>query len=947
MNVLFLRAEESSKGETKHGRIKEKRQTDIEWLRLNTRRNSLQVPILRRVSAKMLGHFVICYLLLPFLGLPKPVCGFAVPPFADVWSRQRSVLAVRPVTGEEDAVYVSSEDDNVDDLAPSKVKASGVDNQTDLDIDSPPKAHPPRNTLGDSGGRGGGRGRGRGDGRGRGRGRQGRGRGRGRGGGRGRGRGNTSDSPALRAAKEINSEIVGAETPLEVLNAFASRGGAKGLAGGGVFNSVNFSTCLHRLARVASAFNPNGAAAQAETRRSILADPRFALLFCSAAEAIVGVDESISATASINILEEANVEDRVAQLIKKDGGAMRVQFKPREISNVAWAISKLHFSPPASVLPLIRSSEYPSGDDDGVQVMTKEDIILDLVTTSLKVRSQVLEVAKERSAIADPVLKAKVKSRWIPTLSQLGAKVLDLIAAFGPDLYDPPSSSSSQSGSQEVANALYSFATAGRADSPFFDVLAKRHFEVTAEMMKKNGQRARPQEYSNSIYAFATAGITSNRQREFVCYVASHFEDPDFVSQFKPQELSNTAWGCVTLLSKRPNGDNTVMEANDGSTVSFAEEEDAVLRILRIVASALEERVEDFKPQEISNSLWSWATCGFGSVETQSHPSNGYIFLKSDRHEEDKAQVAHILDIVSKSASQRMNRFRTQELNNLAWSYARLGHRGEASNEIYRGIGNEILRRSHQFDPQDIGTCLWAMASMEFFDDEVYMVAASRLNRRSAKLYKPQEMSNACWALGTALLKPKYLGAFDTTLVPAGKRPSLDDINDDPITECFFTATAEMMRRPQQFKEQEIKDVMWSLSRVGMRHPRLFKMFAEYLVGNGDSTEDRGRGLRGFSSQGIANLAWSYAKQAQLASSAEYSRLKVGSQGRQAVHETSCLDVGELQINRLFSRVAEEALHGPGGLDRFSAQDLGETFDVHRKILRDSAHLFSTLCSRC
>ena len=667
--------------------------------------------------------------------------------------------------------------------------------------------------------------------------------------------------------------------------------------------------------------------------------------FVLAAEAIVGVDESISATASMNILEEADVEVRVAQLIKKDGGAMRVQFKPREISNVAWAIAKLHFSPPASVLPLIRSSEYPSGGDDSVQVMTKEEIILDLVTTSLKVRSQVLEVAKERSAIADPALKAKVKSRWIPTLSQLGAKVLDLISAFGPDLYDSPASSS-QSGSfssQEVANALYSFATAGRADSPFFDVLAKRHFEVTAEM-KKNGRDARPQEYSNSIWAFATAGITSNRQREFVCYVASHFEDPDFVSQFKPQELSNTAWGCVTLISKRSNGDNTNTEANDGSTVSFAEEEDAVLRILRIVASALEQRVEDFKPQEIANSLWGFATVGFGSVETQSHPSNGYIFLKSDRHEEDKAQVAHTLDIISTSASQRMNRFRTQELNNVAWSYARLGHRGEASNEIYRGIGNELLRRSHQFDPQDIGTTLWAMASMEFFDDEVYMVAASRLNRRSAKLYKPQEMSNTCYALAKANIKPKYLGAFDTTLVPAAKRPSLDDISDDPITECFFTATAEMMRRPQQFKEQEIKDVMWGLSRVGMRHPRLFKMFAEYLVGNGDSTEDRGRGLRGFSSQGLSNLAWSYAKQAQLASSAEYSRLKVGSQGRQAVHETSCLDVGELQINRLFSRVAEEALHGPGGLDRFSAQDLGETSVVNRRILQDSACLFNMLC---
>ena len=463
----------------------------------------------------MLGYFIICYYFV-LTHLPKLAWGFAVPSATDVhWSRQSSALAVRSATGEEDAVYVSSDDENVVDDAylpsvpPSKVKASDVDSQTDH-------------------GRGGGRGRGRGDGRGRGRGRQGRGRGRGRGGGRGRGRGGNSDSPELRAAKEINSEIVRAETPQEVLNAFASRGGAKGLAGGGVFNSVNFSTCLHRLARVASAFNPDGAAAQAETRRGILSDPRFALLFCSAAEAIVGVDESISATASMTILQGAGVEERVTKLIKRDGGEspMQVQFKPREVSNVAWAIAKLNFSPPASVFPLIRSSEYPSDGDENIQVMSKEEIIIDLVTTSLKVRSQVLEVARERSAIADPALKAQVKSRWIPTLSQLGAKVLDLIAAFGMDLY-ASSSQPGSSSSQEVANALYSFATAGRADPPFFDVLAKRHFDVSAEM-KEIGRMARPQEFSNSIYAFAKAGITGNRQREFVSYIATYLEDPEY-----------------------------------------------------------------------------------------------------------------------------------------------------------------------------------------------------------------------------------------------------------------------------------------------------------------------------------------------------------------------------------------------------------------------------------
>ena len=134
------------------------------------------------------------------------------------------------------------------------------------------------------------------------------------------------------------------------------------------------------------------------------------------------------------------------------------------------------------------------------------------------------------------------------------------------------------------------------------------------------------------------------------------------------------------------------------------------------------------------------ATVGFGSVDTQFNPANGYIYLKSDTQHDDRACVSNLLGVVARSACRRLNRFRPQELNNLVWAFTRFGHRGDSAQELFRGIGQELVRRIQYFDPQDIGTCLWSFATMEYFNQEVYMVAASRLNRRRSGLFKPQEM---------------------------------------------------------------------------------------------------------------------------------------------------------------------------------------------------------------
>ena len=92
----------------------------------------------------------------------------------------------------------------------------------------------------------------------------------------------------------------------------------------------------------------------------------------------------------------------------------------------------------------------------------------------------------------------------------------------------------------------------------------------------------------------------------------------------------------------------------------------------------------------------------------------------------------------------------------------------------------------------------------------------------------------------------------------------------------------------------------------------MFKKVAEHLVGN--QAGDSARGLASFSPQGLGNLAWSYARQAQLAEGGFDSL--IGSTGRLAVYETISLDVGEHLIKKLFVRIAETVVQNPSKFHR-------------------------------
>ena len=684
----------------------------------------------------------------------------------------------------------------------------------------------------------------------------------------------------------LNAEITNCETAQDVLTLLASRKGAlTALAGGGAVNSVNFSTAMHRMSRAM--------ASNTDDRKATLSNPKYALFLCALCEAFAGLD----CTQPLSSMAQGRQPNLMSQ--KQTQASASSTFRSRELTNIIWALAKAKIVPPPSAIP----------------VDLTEHIWDDLVATSFQLRTQVLQSVQQQS------------TDWIPTLALLAAKLMDAVSYTitqetststepstpNPHPMTPPPRA------QELANFLWGFATAKRSTAPVVTKLLQTfHDTITTTTLGATITTPKPQEFSNSIWAIATCQIYTPGYSQLIQHCADALDnDLNFVNSFKPQELSNTAWGLATILAHQRQ-QLSISQQNP----PIADGDLTVLRILRHVARQLIVRANQFKSQELTNSLWALATLGFGVVETETAMKmtmNEYVFLKSNDMEGDKDLMTRAVDAAAKSALPRLETFREMELNNLAYALARLEKKDQP--QLLEGIGKQFGHHWRQrFDGQDIGTTMWALATLEYFNADIFRTIASKVRLDQAPVYRPQELSNMVWAAATAGVVPKYLDAFDTLLV--SKRPSFSTFQDDPITVMFAAAAKELMNRPGAFKTQEIKDTLWAFSKIGLRHPALFKSVAEHLVGAEripvpEGQIHCGRGMKDFSPQGIGNLMWSYAKQAQLS---EGSNPDIN--GRLAIYCTISVDVGETLIKRLANCAAEASLQYHDELSKFKTNDI-------------------------
>lgn len=246
------------------------------------------------------------------------------------------------------------------------------------------------------------------------------------------------------------------------------------LAGARKVNSVNYATCLHRLARLASTNNNNYNSQDMDTEwKKTLSDPRFALLLCSLAEMGARADASLSVREGKEVVDKWEIDStmnidegmRVADDVLSDivgmslgsddarddspGGKSELErktelaevsmnqlidpkrksaFSSRECSNICWALAKIRVVPPSRALPLgrINDMHHEPGNTVGNErlFVSLDEMSLDVLSSSLKIRNQLFEEARRRKS----GVNTGSGGAWIPELSRLAGKLMDLFA---------------------------------------------------------------------------------------------------------------------------------------------------------------------------------------------------------------------------------------------------------------------------------------------------------------------------------------------------------------------------------------------------------------------------------------------------------------------------------------------------------------------------------------
>ena len=564
-----------------------------------------------------------------------------------------------------------------------------------------------------------------------------------------------AEQGARNKAFQVNRQITQCETAYDILDMMASKQGAlTSTAGGGALTSINFSTALHRMAKYI-AYN-------GRERKNIVVDPRFAMFISSLAEAYAGVPNDLP-------LSQLNAE------LKNIAAKPDFNFSIRESTNIVWGLTKIGIVPPQTALPL--------SDHDSV--------VEEMLQTSLKLRREVIEARQ----------KGETKATWIPTLSHLTAKLTDAVARYV-TAFDTTTGKP-----QEMANMLWAYASLQRSSEHLFDHISGA---LCSELSEQSFE-GKPQEVSNTLWAYATYGYTGKYRIKMMEIAADVMrENKALLGSFKPQEFSNTAWAFASILGERRQDDfnceTTSQEEQDL-------EDKYCVEIMRHVGDAIISRCDEFKSQEISNTVWAMGCLGFGigSEQAQGRNVNDYVIIKSDDYDYDEQLVKDAIAAVAASAVPRLRVFKNQELNNLAYGCARIM---AVEPTLLSGIARELSNPRRRLKGQDVGTTLWSFATMEFFDEEAFKRVASNVDIQAVERWNPQELSNLIWAIGTAQLEPKFRKAFDSSFVQMKDRPSFEQVSRDPLSISFAAVAKELMKRPQEFKTQEIKDSLWGFSKV-------------------------------------------------------------------------------------------------------------------------------------
>ncbi|KAJ1639504.1 hypothetical protein T492DRAFT_608022 [Pavlovales sp. CCMP2436] len=172
-------------------------------------------------------------------------------------------------------------------------------------------------------------------------------------------------------------------------------------------------------------------------------------------------------------------------------------------------------------------------------------------------------------------------------------------------------------------------------------------------------------------------------------------ESEQRIGSFRPQNLANTAWAFATLGMPDP-------------------------RFFEAIARESEQRISTFKPQELANTAWAFATLGM--------------------------RAPRLFNAIAHESEHRIGSFEPQNLANTAWAFATLGVRAP---QLFEAIARESELRVSSLNPQELANTAWAFATLGTPAPRLFDAIASESEQRIGS-FKPQELANTAWVFAIA-----------------------------------------------------------------------------------------------------------------------------------------------------------------------------------------------------
>lgn len=168
-----------------------------------------------------------------------------------------------------------------------------------------------------------------------------------------------------------------------------------------------------------------------------------------------------------------------------------------------------------------------------------------------------------------------------------------------------------------------------------------------------------------------------------------------------------------------------------------------------------------------------------------------------------RIQDSGLFGEVAKHCAPCLSAFKSLELCNLLWAFAKLGEQSRSSKNLFKAAAGEALSRPDDFSVVNWSTLVWSFATSRVQHVGLFKIVAERISAEAHKA-EGQEIANTLWAFATSgVHEEKFMSRMGD----------------------------EAVQKLSRFKAQELANVAWAFGRARVPHLSFFGALEGHLRG--------------------------------------------------------------------------------------------------------------------